>query len=320
MQAYHDSDSLSSSGYSDSAVRESPDRRSAPHSSYIHVPTHELVRREFCARHPIGALIEDAVRSIAARIGRSSGAISPALKRLAKDGWISYLSDGRGTLIEVLRSDREMPPIDQQTDRSVLPPALIVEAESASGSDESPFPIDQESDRSVAALGCDQESDRSACMVDHDSCSNSSSSMRASGEKNDWSTITIAGLDFLPTRALEHAGVTPQSFLEADRKIGTRREYDRPAQVRILIRSLLTHQPIYSASELARRTEEMHHVPAAAPNGRDGAGARRQSRTHSHPRYALAPEPNAERDAEFAAMRAEFERIAHTDPRCLSRL
>jgi hypothetical protein len=259
-------------------------------ASYIHIPAHELLRQQFCVANPIGMLIEVTRRNIADRIGRSAGAITPALKRLANDGWISYLSDGHGTLIEVLRSDLEAPHTDQQTDRSVLPSAPIVEAESASGSDESPPQSDQESDRSFAALGCDQESDRSACMVDHDSCSNSSSSMRASGEKNDWSTATIVGLDFLPIAALEKAGVTPQIFQDADRRIITRREYDRPAQIRILIRSLLTHQPIYSASELAARSEEhpserpaQQSAPAALPgqrhapnrNGRSGADPRR---------------------------------------------
>jgi hypothetical protein len=156
-------------------------------------------------------------------------------------------------------------------------------------------------------------------MVDHDSCF-SSSSVGALSQKNDWSEITISDAQFLPISALEKAGHTPASVQAADAKIQTRREYSRAEQVKILFRSLLTQQPIYSAAEIAARTEEDRHDTAAAPTGRDGAGARRSSRTHSVRRSANDPEPNEERDAEFAAMRAEFERIARTDPRCLSRL
>src|SRR5262245_19513581 len=71
--------------------------------SYTRPHTVDLVMVELC-RYPVGTLIEDAVRAIARRIGRSAGSITPALKRLAADGWISYLADGRGMLIEILRS------------------------------------------------------------------------------------------------------------------------------------------------------------------------------------------------------------------------
>lgn len=148
----------------------------------------------------------------------------------------------------------------------------------------------------------DQHEDRS-----HES---NSSSVGVSLQKYDWSGVATEGIDFLPIAALERAGVTPDIFQAAERKIVTRCEYDRQAQVRILIHSLLTNQPIYSVSEIAARTEEHRHDTAAAPTGRDGAGARRSSRTHSTRRSALQPEPNEERDAEFAAQLTEFDRIA----------
>jgi len=139
------------------------------HSDYIRIPAHELLRREFCAS-PVGTLIEDAVRSLAARIGRSAGTITPALKRLRDDGWISYLSDGRGTLIEVLKSD-------QQTDRSVSSASPRAVPESAPASFAAPAMSDQLPDRSFAASPCDQVPDRSACMV-HDSLSQEEESAR----------------------------------------------------------------------------------------------------------------------------------------------
>lgn len=261
---------------------------------YPQTPTIELVRRELCA-HGVGAFVEDAVRHIASRIGRSAGAISPALKRLAADGWISYLSDGRGTLIEVLKSD-------QETDRSLVPDAPPAAAEIAAGWAESPHEIDQATDRLQGDPVSDQSPDRSACMDDHDLSLNSSSSTRAPLEKNDWSGLAIAGADFVPIAALEKAGITPDLVMLADAKMQTRSEYDRPTQIRVLFRSLLTHQPIYSAAEIVQqesryerpvRSVQSHHAPR--PNRRSAA---------------CAPEPNDDRDAEFAAGLAEFERYA----------
>lgn len=124
--------------------------------AYTQPRTIDLVLADICA-NPVGTLIEDAVRSIAARIGRSAGGITPALKRLAADGWISYLSDGRGTLIEVLKSD-------QESDRSVFSEAPQAPADPASGCGGAPIAADQEEDRSAS----DQAPDRSPCMVDHD--------------------------------------------------------------------------------------------------------------------------------------------------------
>jgi len=127
------------------------------HMPYTRMRTIDLVLADICS-NPVGTLIEDAVRSIAARIGRSAGGITPALKRLAADGWISYLSDGRGSLIEVLR-------VDQESDRSVLSEAPIEEAPTALICDDPQVDADQEPDRSTS----DQAPDRSACMVDHES-------------------------------------------------------------------------------------------------------------------------------------------------------
>jgi DNA-binding MarR family transcriptional regulator len=129
--------------------------------TYTRMRTIDLVLADICS-NPIGTLIEDAVRSIAARIGRSAGGITPALKRLAADGWITYLTDGRGTLIEVLKTD-------QTLDRQIEAEAPAAKAPIASASPESPIEDDHELERSCAASPCDQAPDRSACMEDHDS-------------------------------------------------------------------------------------------------------------------------------------------------------
>jgi len=152
-------------------IRESDARGAdeSKRSTYVQIPAIELVRREFCATNPVGTLIDDLVRSIAARIGRSAGAITPALKRLQDDGWISYCSDAHGMLIEVLRSDLGTLPLDQASDRVDLPSAPPAMPESALGSDEPPAALDQVPDRDSTALGCDQAHDRSACMVHDDS-------------------------------------------------------------------------------------------------------------------------------------------------------
>jgi hypothetical protein len=117
-------------------------------------------------------------------------------------------------------------------------------------------------------------------------------------KKSDWSGTTIDGLNFLPIAALEAAGHTPESVRAADAKIQTRREYDRPAQVRILIRSLLTRQPIYSAAEMQARSEEQSHerpARSAAPSG-----ARRRSAKNRRERAA-----ESATDPEYAAYLAE---------------
>lgn len=121
----------------------------------------------------------------------------------------------------------------------------------------------------------------------------------ARAQKYDWSRITISGAEFLPWQALEKAGLTPESVQAADRKIATRSEYDRPAQIRILFRSLISHQPIYSAAEIAAQ-EPPHERPTAA---RTAAGTRRQSRTHQ-PGRSADPAPTPDYDAILAEWRA----------------
>lgn len=152
-----------------------------------------------------------------------------------------------------------------------------------------------------------------------DTVKESNSSSVGASSKNDWGTVVIDGIDFLPTQALEKAGVTPQIFQAADRKIQSRREYDRPAQVRILFNCLLNGKPIYSASEIAARTEDMRHDPAATASPRpDGNRARRRSHADRGQRQTAGGVPNPGRDAEFAAQLAEFDRIArerHLVPR-----
>ncbi len=72
--------------------------------SYISIPTIELVRSYLCS-YPAGALIDVTVRGLADVIGRGKrawGAISPALKRLERDGYIACLPTSSGTLVEVL--------------------------------------------------------------------------------------------------------------------------------------------------------------------------------------------------------------------------
>lgn len=112
----------------------------------------------------------------------------------------------------------------------------------------------------------------------------SSSSMGAARKKNEWAGVTISGLGFLPIAALSKAGVTPQMLQTADLKIQTRREYDRAQQVRILIRSLLTNQPIYSAAEIAARELEQHHE-----RPRSAAPARRSTPNQSKRLGTLNP-------------------------------
>jgi len=140
-------------------------------TTYTRIRTIDLVLVDLCA-HPVGTLLEETRRKIGDRIGRSAGAITPALKRLAADGWISYLSDGRSTLIEVLRTD-------QESDRSVLPTTHPAAAETAPASAEPPPPSDQAPDRENTVLGCDQTHDRLACMDDHESLSQEEESARA---------------------------------------------------------------------------------------------------------------------------------------------
>jgi len=129
---------------------------------------------------------------------------------------------------------------------------------------------------------------------EHRSHESNSSSMSVLAQKNDWSGVTPDGMDFLPILALEKAGVTPHVFQEADRKIATRREYDRPAQIRILIRSLLTSQPIYSAAEIAAHEQESpHERPSrstarrdATDHGTDRPGRSNRRENRQQPRAA----------------------------------
>lgn len=83
---------------------------------YITIPTIELIRRELCAA-PAGTLVETSVRALARQIGRSSGQISIHLTQLEADGHIRRLSERRGTVIEVLRSDQQHDHCDQPHDQ-----------------------------------------------------------------------------------------------------------------------------------------------------------------------------------------------------------
>jgi hypothetical protein len=131
------------------------------------VPTIELVRRELC-QHPVGTLLDVTVRSLAERVGRSEGGISPALKRLAADGLIDYLPTPTGGLVEVLQSDQRTDRSDASAAPALIDPPGPPEADMAARSDESPLASDQRPDRMFGASGCDQYPDRSACMVDHE--------------------------------------------------------------------------------------------------------------------------------------------------------
>jgi len=120
-----------------------------------------------------------------------------------------------------------------------------------------------------------------------------SSSVGALSQKNDWSTLTIDGAQFLPITALEKAGHTPESVKAADAKIRTRREYTREGQIRILFDCLLNHQPIYSAAEMqARSEEERHERPAERParSVQSGAAPNRPKRPERHPRRDASPQ------------------------------
>jgi hypothetical protein len=130
-----------------------------------YLSTVELVRRELC-RHPAGALIDVTVRGLADAIGRGKkawGAITPALKRLEREGHIIRLVSPQGTLVEVCRSDQHVDRMfrasqsDQHVDRpEEVPPAPIM----ASRSEETPFVSDQHVDRMFRASQSDQHVDR----------------------------------------------------------------------------------------------------------------------------------------------------------------
>lgn len=194
---------------------------------------------------------------------------------------------------------------DDKNDPSMIPHAPQQDASQEGSFSHDPF--------DGADLRQSNAPDRRSQGDQHEERSHESnrSSVGTRGQIYDWSHITISGAQWVPVAALEKAGVTPDALLAADRTIATRCEYDRDTQVRILFRSLIDHQPIYSASEIAARTMEEHHGTAAAAPRTHGAGTRRRSYADRGQRHAAdAPIPDAGRDAEFAAMRAEFERIA----------
>jgi hypothetical protein len=235
---------------------------------------------------PAGTTIQACNRDLARAADlRSAGGIPAILRTLEADGQIERVTSPQGSLIVVL------------------------------GDDESTFDRTLPSDQGIVDRSMPDSASQRSSMVDPPTPPNrykqhDQQQHGALSQKNDWSEITISGAQWVPTQALERAGHTPESVRQADAKMRTRHEYTREEQIKILFQSLLHQQPIYSAADIAARTEEHDHATAAAPTGRDGAGARRSSRTHSARRSASDPEPNEERDREFAAMRAEFERIA----------
>lgn len=234
---------------------------------------------------PSGATLQICNRDLARAADCSAGRIPALLRTLEADERIERVTSAQGSLIVVLGGD--LPIVDR------------------------PAPSDQ---GIVDRSGPDSASERSG-MVDPPTPPNrykqhEQQQHGALLQKNDWPQLTISGAQWVPVAALKKAGHTPESVKEADLKIQTRHEYTREEQIKILFQSLLRNQPIYSAAELAARTEGSHGTVAASA-GRDAAGTRRQPRTHSAPRSrTLRPEPNEERDAEFAAQLAEFDRIA----------
>jgi hypothetical protein len=71
---------------------------------YLRLPVLERIRRWVCA-HPPGTQLTTSVRQLARLIGCGAAMITPALRRMAADGFIDHLTAPSGTLIEVLVSD-----------------------------------------------------------------------------------------------------------------------------------------------------------------------------------------------------------------------
>jgi hypothetical protein len=164
----------------------------------------------------------------------------------------------------------------ETNDPSVIPRAGQQDAPQGGSFLHDPFDRADQAQRDAPNAGSqrDQHEERS-----HES----NSSSVGARPKYDWSGVAISWVGFLPTTALEKSGVTPEIFQSADRKILTRTEYDRPTQVRILIRSLLSGEPIYSAAEItAREQEPSRERPAESAPRRDAGdhGANRTGRSH----------------------------------------
>src|SRR3954464_15732294 len=116
MQAYHASNSVSSSGYSDIPVRNNPDARTLRPYESISTPPITLLLSAIVARCAVGGCITPGVRALAAWAGISPGLVSPALYTLARDGWIRY--DGRVIML-LINPDHDADQSDHDADRFV---------------------------------------------------------------------------------------------------------------------------------------------------------------------------------------------------------
>src|SRR3954464_7781852 len=114
MQAYHASNSVSSSGYSDIPVRNNPDARTLRPYESISTPPITLLLSAIVARCAVGGCITPGVRALAAWAGISPGLVSPALYTLARDGWIRY--DGRVIML-LINPDHDADQTDHDADR-----------------------------------------------------------------------------------------------------------------------------------------------------------------------------------------------------------
>jgi len=276
-----------------------------------YLSTVELVRRELC-RHPVGALIDVTVRSLADAIGRGRrawGAITPALKRLEREGHIVRLVTPKGTLVEVRRSDHiadrmfDASGCDQDSDR---PPAVPATPIMASGPHEPALVGDQHADRMFDASGCDQDSDRSPLygtdpgwiqqqqQQDARACEGNQDDQEpaapATLTKSEWSQIRAA------------APVYTESDLHRDlAKLATRAGIAYP--IGVIISALRSGEPIYSRQELEARAAAMAPpVPESALDDRS-APTRPERRSRSRPpaERHIEAAPVSEKDLDQAA-------------------
>jgi hypothetical protein len=275
-----------------------------------YLSTVELVRRELC-RHPAGALIDVTVRGLADAIGRGKkawGAITPALKRLEREGHIIRLVSPQGTLVEVCRSDQHVDRMfrasqsDQHVDRpEEVPPAPIM----ASRSEETPFVSDQHVDRMFRASQSDQHVDRSLLYGTDSGWSQQQQQQDAracESEQNDrelpippaltsseWAKIHAAAPDYTESDLLRDLG-----------KLATRGRIGNP--IGVIITALRAGEPIYSRQELQERAAALT-PPVPEPPGDQPAAPRPERRRRSAPppdRGIEAP-PVSEADLDAAA-------------------
>jgi hypothetical protein len=114
MQAYHASNSLSSSGYPDIPVGDS--RTPNPYAYEVVPPIGRLLAL-LCDELSIGGCFRPGNRQLADRLGyASAGHIPTLLSQLACEGWIDYDPDTRLiTLLRDYRADPAIPPMDQRS-------------------------------------------------------------------------------------------------------------------------------------------------------------------------------------------------------------